>query len=307
MPPTGYGGARRPAPQRSGSRRGAPPAWPGPYGDPQGAPAPAGGPQRGGRGGYGGANGLIYGGAAPAAAADRTGMAAAEFLVNMVLLIFVLIGLILTVAAALWAHDVSHAYRDVTIEADVRALATPRLTSVMLVVNWLGTTRVIAVTVALIVIMLALLRQVIQAVTLVMSVLGGTLLALSFKPLVARLGPGQTHPPTGGFFAFNHYAFPSGHAMYFLTCFVPVAWFLWEWRPRGDVIWQIVANVGRVLLCAGFLALAALGGFSQIYLGFHWPTDVLGGYAIGGFWSGLVLLMYMRFRDRVPLGRRAGR
>jgi undecaprenyl-diphosphatase len=263
------------------------PTWPDPYANARPGPASA-----------------AVASTAPAAHEMRR--ATLDFFLNMLLLVFVLVGLILTVATALWAHDVSHAWRDVTVEQRIQSYATPPLTRFMLTVSLLGDVPAIAITVPALVLLLLLLRQPMQAVTLLMSVVGGIAIATSFKPLVARLGPGATSPPTGGLLAFNHYAFPSGHAVYFLTCFVPIAWFLWQWRPRGSLAWSMFATIGRILCCLAFLALAVLGGLSQIYLGYHWPTDVIGGYAIGGFWSCLVLLVYMRFRSHAALARLAG-
>lgn len=230
-----------------------------------------------------------------------------DFALSIALLALVLCGLLASVALALWAHDVPHSWTDVTIEDAVRAHMSPALTAFIYAVSRAGNTKAIAVTMVVLLGWFLLRGRVAQAVTLLTSVLGGAAIALTFKPLVGRLGPGVTAIPTGPF-GFNSYAFPSGHAVYFITCCVPLIWFLWEWRPKGALDWRILAYSFRVIACAALLALIALGGFSQIYLAYHWPSDVAGGYAIGGFWTGLVLLAYMRFgRHLASTGSSAAR
>jgi undecaprenyl-diphosphatase len=76
------------------------------------------------------------------------------------------------------------------------------------------------------------------------------------------------------------YSFPSGHAL-FSACFYGVfAWLLGTaFRNRGvrAAIWTIS------------LALIAAIGLSRLYLGFHYPTDVIAGYLVAAFWTTALL------------------
>lgn len=69
------------------------------------------------------------------------------------------------------------------------------------------------------------------------------------------------------------YGFPSGHAFGAMLLFGALALVARIELPRGK--W-------RNLAVAGFLALILIVGFGRIYVGVHWPSDVLGGYLMGG-------------------------
>ena len=69
------------------------------------------------------------------------------------------------------------------------------------------------------------------------------------------------------------YSFPSGHVMYYVVFLGMLGVVLWDERRPGPGRWLLVAAVGVLL---------ALIGLSRVYLGAHWPSDVLGGYVFGG-------------------------
>jgi undecaprenyl-diphosphatase len=49
----------------------------------------------------------------------------------------------------------------------------------------------------------------------------------------------------------------------------------------------------RVLLAAGAVLIAFVVGLTRLYLGAHWMTDVLGGWALAGVWDGLLIICYL--------------
>ncbi|HHW13865.1 MAG TPA: phosphatase PAP2 family protein, partial [Firmicutes bacterium] len=82
------------------------------------------------------------------------------------------------------------------------------------------------------------------------------------------------------------YAFPSGHTMLAVSLYGLFLYWLLRRRGGGPRRW-LVRWLGAFLLATLIGAI----GLSRIYLGVHWPTDVLAGYAGGGAWLLACLLV----------------
>jgi undecaprenyl-diphosphatase len=107
------------------------------------------------------------------------------------------------------------------------------------------------------------------------SLAGASALSNLTKLAVARARPEDGLVDTIG------YAFPSGHSTAAAA----------GWIALAFVVGATVATRrARLLILAAALLIIAIVGASRVYLGVHWSTDVLGGWALGGLWIGVVLV-----------------
>lgn len=78
-------------------------------------------------------------------------------------------------------------------------------------------------------------------------------------------------------------SFPSGHALLSATVYLTLAALLARTRTERRV---------KAFIVAAVVTLTFAIGVSRVYLGVHWPTDVLAGWLLGGAWA-LVCWMAM--------------
>jgi undecaprenyl-diphosphatase len=92
-------------------------------------------------------------------------------------------------------------------------------------------------------------------------------------------------------------SFPSGHSTLSAAMYLTLAMLVASLEPhRGSKV--------MVYVLAAALILAI--GFSRVYLGVHWPSDVLAGWALGGAWALAAWLALLKFgRDEDIVGKPA--
>jgi undecaprenyl-diphosphatase len=107
------------------------------------------------------------------------------------------------------------------------------------------------------------------AVFLAIAVGGGDLSYVVLKHLVHR-----ARPP-GALVHLSTFSFPSGHTVGATTLYLGLAWIVSR-RHAGRLL-HLAVWVGALLIVVSV-------GATRVVLGVHYASDVIGGFALGGFW-----------------------
>jgi undecaprenyl-diphosphatase len=136
----------------------------------------------------------------------------------------------------------------------------------------LGGTAVLTLGVLAVTGFLALTRKTHAAVTVLVAVVSGMVLSQAIKWAYARPRPELVPHGMETYSA----SFPSGHSMMAAVAYLTLGALLarHQAQPRMKVYVLVVAGLLTVLV-----------GLSRIYLGVHWPTDVLAGWCLGAAWA----------------------
>ncbi|WP_395671338.1 phosphatase PAP2 family protein [Phenylobacterium sp.] len=84
-------------------------------------------------------------------------------------------------------------------------------------------------------------------------------------------------------------SFPSGHSMLSATTYLTLAMLISSLEPTRAT--KVLAYVLAALIVVSV-------GLSRVYLGVHWPSDVIGGWALGAAWSLLAWIVLLKLGSR---------
>ena len=139
-------------------------------------------------------------------------------------------------------------------------------------VTSLGSTTVLGIIVILVCGLFLSFRRWREALALLLASGGGLVITTVLKDLFQRdRPPAILHAVR----AINA-SFPSGHAALSATVFLTLGALIAHFAERRRV---------RVYALAAAVILSLVVGCSRVYLGVHWPTDVLAGWCVGAAWA----------------------
>lgn len=165
---------------------------------------------------------------------------------------------------------------DTILANSVYSLRTTVLTQIMKIITDLGNPLSVAIFLCVVFLILFLLKKRKYIFSILISSVFGEIFVYVMKIIVQRPRPLiqnaliiETDP-----------SFPSGHAMIAVTVYGLIFYFLMEISKKN---WQkILVSIFGILIIGGI-------GFSRIYLGVHWPSDILASYLLGGGWTCFVI------------------
>jgi undecaprenyl-diphosphatase len=158
---------------------------------------------------------------------------------------------------------------DTSILQTLQSLHNPVLDRVAIAVTFLGEPRLLTFVSVVFGIILLRQRHWASTITLAIVAAGGIGLNFLLKDLFARARPELWQRIVD----VNYYSFPSGHAMISMVIYG----FIGYWLASRYRRWRSFIAIATIVLIAAI-------GLSRLYLGVHWPTDVVAGYAAGLVW-----------------------
>lgn len=173
--------------------------------------------------------------------------------------------------------------QDLLVMSDLRVIniavtyRTPALNHFMFFITTLGSGAVVFIGAFALAIFFYLTNRWRYLISILSSVVFGELFYRIVKNIIERPRPSVSLALVQA----DGYSFPSGHAFMAMTFYGMLFYFLYR-QIGGSRIQR--KKLTEALLLTLSIFFIGLIGYSRIYLGVHWPTDVLAGWAAGAAW-----------------------
>ncbi len=171
----------------------------------------------------------------------------------------------------------------------IQQIHTPWLNWLMIKITYLGEPLVLLPIALILGLVLLIIRRYSLAIILPIATLGTWGLNHGLKAMFLRPRPQLWERILDAGF----YSFPSGHAMVSFVFYSLLAYFLASRFPQF-----------RWLIFSGSILLIIAIGFSRLYLGVHWPTDIMGSYMISLVctiaWIFIWKILQQRHQEKKP-------
>jgi len=162
--------------------------------------------------------------------------------------------------------------------------ANPTLDNLMLFITNLGNPNIVAILASVTFLILLWRRYLQEAPFFGISCLGSLLLYSQLKLFFAKSRPTLWEQ----LISVKTFSFPSGHALCSLVLYGFIAYLLASHYP----------NLSKIIYPLAVILIAMIG-ISRLYLGVHWPTDIIAGYGVGYLWLMICITMLKLQKSRL--------
>ncbi|RFU69711.1 PAP2 family protein [Peribacillus saganii] len=174
---------------------------------------------------------------------------------------------------------------DSTIISFVQGFEARTLTAIMKFFTLIGgTIPVVVLTLLSLFFLYWVLKHRSELILLIAVMSGANILFVSLKLLFHRARP-DLHRLAEA----SNYSFPSGHATMAFALYGVLTFILWR---------HISTGLKRTILITLSVFMILMIGISRIYLGVHYPSDIIAGYFISAFWLSIAIWFYMLYKER---------
>lgn len=166
---------------------------------------------------------------------------------------------------------------DQTILLWIHSFASPTLDRIMLLITSFNNPDLVSIIAGVALIMLLWKQCYSEAKIFAINCAGGVILSYGLKSVFGKARPDLWQSSIKEI----SFSYPSGHALGSTVLYGFLAYLFATRFPQFS---------GLIYLLAVILIGAI--GLSRLYLGVHWPTDILGGYGIGFLWLTFCITMF---------------
>jgi len=201
----------------------------------------------------------------------------------------VMVGVVFIVLAIL-ARNIPYFPFDLIVTRAIQQISIPGFGAAMLLLTNLG--NLIPASLSLIAIsgVLLVLKKKVAVSTTLFSSLGLSMLGVLLKAIVARPRPDSVLIHQLGQF-IKPDNFPSGHVLWYMGLYGFLLVFVFTEFKKSQIR-GVLLTILTVLLIGI--------GFSRIYVGAHWFSDVLGSYLLGFVWLYFMTQLYKKYAKKSP-------